>query len=59
SLSISSPATDSDMLEYDKISLIDTESNMGSDDDDTSRKKSRSSLDDDGDYENADSSENI
>ncbi|CAF3052897.1 unnamed protein product [Rotaria sp. Silwood2] len=59
SLSISSPATDSDMLEYDKISSINTESNMGSDDDDTSRKKSRSSLDDDGDYENEDSSENI
>ncbi|CAF1116395.1 unnamed protein product [Rotaria sp. Silwood1] len=59
SLSISSPATDSDILEYDKMSSIDTESNMGSDDDDISRKKSRSSVDDDGDFENEDSNENL
>lgn len=53
-MSISSTPNDSDMLDYDKIPSIDTESNIGSDEDDRSRKKSRSSIDDEGDYENDD-----
>ena len=35
------------MLDYDKTSSVDTESNAGSDDDKSIRKKSRPSLDDD------------
>ncbi|CAF3579699.1 unnamed protein product [Rotaria sordida] len=57
SLSLSSTPNDSDMLDYEKISSIDTESTMGSDDDDTIRKKNRSSIDDDGGYDNEDSNE--
>ncbi|CAM2697987.1 unnamed protein product [Rotaria socialis] len=57
SRSYSSTPNDSDMIDYDKNPSIDTESNIGSDDDDTNKKKSRSYIDDDGDYENEDSNE--
>ncbi|CAM4784235.1 unnamed protein product [Rotaria magnacalcarata] len=57
SRSYSSTPNDSDMTDYDKNPSIDTESNIGSDDDDTNKKTSRSYIDDDGDYENEDSNE--
>ncbi len=48
----SSPSPDVEMMDFDKTPSNDTESNMGSDEDDFARKKQRSPLDDDFDFDN-------
>ena len=53
---MSSTPNDNELLTSDKIPSIDTASNMGSDEDDMIRK-SRSSIEDNGGYENGDSNE--
>ncbi|CAF3151989.1 unnamed protein product [Rotaria sp. Silwood2] len=53
SLSSSSP-TDIEMTDYEKTPSNDTESNNGSDEDDFTKKKLRSSMDDNFDYDNED-----
>jgi len=49
SLSISSTPSDGSMMDYDKTPSTDTESNIGSDEDEINRKKHRSSIEDDED----------
>ncbi|CAF1200664.1 unnamed protein product [Adineta steineri] len=58
SVSLPSTPSNSEMMDYDRAPSRDTESNIGSDEDDSIRMKSRTSLDDDDrDYENDDSNE--
>jgi hypothetical protein len=49
SLSISSTPSDSSRMDYDKTPSTDTESTIGSDEDESNRKKLRSSIEDDED----------
>jgi hypothetical protein len=44
-------------MDYDKTPSVDTESNIGSDEDEISREKARLSIDDTRSYENEDSNE--
>ena len=48
----SSPPTDIEMMDFDKTPSNDTESTLGSDDEDTTKKKQRSLIDDDFDFDN-------
>lgn len=52
--SLSSSPTDIEMTNFDKTPSNDTESNNGSDEDDMTKKKQRSSIDDYADFDNED-----
>ncbi|UJR16421.1 hypothetical protein I4U23_003323 [Adineta vaga] len=57
SASFPSTPSGSEMMDYDKVASMDTESTVGSDDDDSVRNKTRSSMDDERDYDTEDFSQ--